>query len=197
MDDSAEVYLQLFRPLGDRLHQGFPESFSAICAVDHQSARLIAGGDVDRAVRAFADAGCEFFCILLVEVDVERADQLASVAHAERLAAFHHRFELFVGIGIKERFAAQRLPASCQEGVLLFVISAGQFDDLEVHILFHCASNLTSTAFWACSLFSASSKISGWDSMTSSEISSPLCAGRQCSTIASPLAHFISSPSTQ
>ncbi len=52
----------------------------------------------------------------------------------------------------------------------------------------------TSTAFWACRRFSASSKISSaCFSKVSSVISSPRWAGRQCCTMASFLATFINS----
>ena len=48
------------------------------------------------------------------------------------------------------------------------------------------ASSQASSAFWACSRFSAWSKTAlCGPSITSSVISSPRCAGRQCSTIAS------------
>ena len=54
--------------------------------------------------------------------------------------------------------------------------------------------HLTSTAFCACNLFSASSKISfACASNTSLVISSSLCAGKQWSTIAFSLATFITS----
>ena len=48
------------------------------------------------------------------------------------------------------------------------------------------SSSHTSSAFWACSRFSASSHTAlAGPSITSSVISSPRCAGRQCSTMAS------------
>lgn len=55
----------------------------------------------------------------------------------------------------------------------------------------------TSTAFCACRRFSASSMISfTWDSMISSVISSPRCAGRQCCTMASGFAKRITASLT-
>ncbi len=63
----------------------------------------------------------------------------------------------------------------------------------EIHI-FYLPRHFTSTAFCAWSLFSASSKISfACDSNTSAVISSSLCAGKQCKTIAFGSATFITS----
>ena len=57
--------------------------------------------------------------------------------------------------------------------------------------------SFTSTAFCACSRFSASSKISSaWASITSVVISSPRWAGRQCSTMAPGLAASITASFT-
>lgn len=56
---------------------------------------------------------------------------------------------------------------------------------------------VTITAFWACSRFSASSKISfAWASNTSAVISSPRWAGRQCCTMQSSCAAARSSAPT-
>ena len=56
---------------------------------------------------------------------------------------------------------------------------------------------MASTAFWACRRFSVSSKISSaWRSKVSTAISSPLRAGRQCSTMQSGLARASSSSFT-
>lgn len=58
--------------------------------------------------------------------------------------------------------------------------------------VFQPRRHFTSTAFCACSLFSASSKISReCFSNTAEVISSSLCAGRQCNTMASLFATFM------
>ena len=125
-------------------------------------------------------------------VDDEKALRLG-LAHCIRKAGF---LPLVAADG-KE---ALRLVGEHRPALVILDVMMHGMSGLEVCALAgtkaQCAystSRNSSSAFCACSLFSASSQTALWlPSMTSALTSSPRCAGRQCINRASGLAAFIS-----
>lgn len=161
MDHSAQIYFQLFRALSDRVHKRGPEPFSAKTPVRHKPARLVTALLRYGSARAFGDYASEAFGIFFVEIYIERRDEARRLFLYRKVRPAPLRRAVLRPYREKEFFANKRVPAPCQERALFFVVFGTEPYRLESDVSDHCPRSLTSTAFCACSLFSASSNISG------------------------------------
>lgn len=101
-------------------------------------------------------------------------------------------------VNIENAYAAGALPLKKQKSLRCAARSSRTPEAIFLFLrVYRPPIRMANTAFWACRRFSVSSKISSaWRSKVSTAISSPLRAGRQCSTMQSGLARASSSSFT-